>query len=147
MISSSRLAAATVALTLAAWGGAALAQGGDLSRQVEALEPLIFGSGDYGFGVSTERYELTTGQGYSLVVGSTGYHDEYAIVAPAFFRNIWLRKVEADNVEIKTPVLTELEFGGEGEVEIYFVPIVPGEYEMYARGFEGRGNTAIISVK
>ena len=144
---SNKFAAAAAALVLTAWSGAALAQGGDLSRQVEALEPLIFGSGEYGFGVSTERYELTTGQGYSLVVGSTGYHDEYAIVAPAFFRNIWLRKVEAANVEIKTPVLTELEFGGEGEVEVFFVPIVPGDYEIYAKGFEGRGNTAIISVK
>jgi hypothetical protein len=145
-MSSNKLAAAA-ALALTAWSGAVFAQGGDLSRQVEALEPLIFGSGDYGFGVSTERYELTTGQGYSLVVGSTGYHDEYAVVAPAFFRNVWLRKVEAANVEIKTPVLTELEFGGEGEVEVFFVPIVPGEYEIYAKGFEGRGNMAIISVK
>ena len=146
-MSSNKLAAAAAALALTAWSGAALAQGGDLSRQVQALEPLIFGSGEYGFGVSTERYELTTGQGYSLVVGSSGYHDEYAIVAPAFFRNIWLRKVEAAGVEVKTPVLTELEFKGEGEVAVFFVPIVPGEYEIYAKGFEGRGNTAIISVK
>ncbi len=146
-MSPKQLAAAAVALALMASSGAALAQGGDLSRQVETLEPLVFGSGDYGFGASTERYELTTGQGYRMVIGSTGYHDEYAIVAPAFFRNIWLRKVEAGNIEIKTPVLTELEFSGEGEVEIFFVPIVPGEYEIWARGFEGRGNTAVISVQ
>ena len=144
---SSKTFGTTVALALLASSGAALAQGGDLSRQVEALEPLVFGGGDYGFDASVERYDIVTGTGYSLVIGSTGYHDEYAIVAPTFFRNIWLRKVEAGNVEVKASVLNELEFGGEGEVEIYFVPIVPGDYEIYAKGFEGRGNTAIISVK
>ena len=35
---------------------------------------------------------------------------EYAFIAPAFFRNIWIRKVEAGDVEIKSATLDEIEF-------------------------------------
>jgi uncharacterized cupredoxin-like copper-binding protein len=61
------------------------------------------------------------------------------LVAPAFFRNIWIRKVEAGEVEIKAATLDELEFENGGEAELFFVAIKPGTYEFGPKGLMERG--------
>src|SRR3546814_6506326 len=85
--------------------------------------------------VSVKEYSLETGQAYSLLIKSSGVK-EYAIVAPDFFDYIWLRKVEAGGLEIKANSLYEIEFEEEGEAELFFVPIRPGTYELYAKRSE-----------
>lgn len=142
-----RAAAGFAALTfaVAASIGPAAADG-YLATQPEELEDLILGTDTIGFNVSPKEYNLRTGQAYSLLIKSSGFQ-EYAVVAPDFFDFIWLRKVEAGGLEIKANSIYELEFEDEGEAEIFFVPIRPGTYEMFARGLKEKGTVVTINVK
>lgn len=115
----------------------ALAKGYLATRPTE-LPELVLGTDDIGFGMSQKEYQMETGKAYSLVIRSTGAK-EYAFEAPEFFNFIWLRKVEAGDMEIKASHLYELEFEVEGECEIFFVPIRPGRYEFRVRGLEKQG--------
>ena len=72
---------------------------------------------------------------------------ECAWEAPEFANTIWLRKVEAGDVEIKASHLTEIEFEREGEAEIFFVPIRPGSFPWRCRGLEGKGMAGAFVVK
>lgn len=136
---------ALLALGLSLATTAALAAG-DLATRPERLERLVIGTGDSMLGVSVRDFQLETGQSYRLVIEATGMQ-ECAWVAPAFFKNAWLRKIEVGNVEIKAPTLTELEFEREGEAELFFVPIRPGTYEWACAGLEERGVTGTFVVQ
>jgi hypothetical protein len=136
---------------LAVAAGAMLCAGaarseGDLSLKVTKLDELVLGTGEAGYGVSKKSYNLVTGKAYSLKIKSTGAK-ECAWEAPEFSNTIWLRKVEAGDVEIKASHLTEIEFEREGEAEIFFVPIRPGNFPWRCRGLEGKGMTGAFAVK
>ena len=130
---------------LALCSGAARAEG-DLSLKVAKLDELVLGTGEAGFGVSKKNYDLVTGKAYSLKIKSTGAK-ECAWEAPDLASAIWLRKVEAGEVEIKASHLRELEFEREGEAEIFFVPIRPGNFAWRCRGLEGKGMAGAFLVK
>jgi hypothetical protein len=134
-----------VALMLSLYGGIARAEG-DLALKVTKLDDLVLGTGEAGFGVSKKSYDLVTGRAYSLMIKSTG-SKECAWEAPEFANTIWLRKVEAGEVEIKAAYLTELEFEREGEAEIFFVPIRPGKFQWRCRGLEAKGMAGTFAVK
>lgn len=119
---------------------------GNLSVRPTKLEELVLGADKEMYKMSQTEYRLETGKAYSLEVSSTGYQ-EYAFRAPEFFENIWLRKVEAGNMEIKAPMLHELEFETEAEAEIFFVPIKPGKYKFYAAGLEKLGMVGYFIVE
>lgn len=120
---------------------------GDLSIRPVELEELVLGTDkDTGFGVSQTEYELETGKAYSLAISSGGMH-ECAWQAPEFFQAVWLRKVEAGEVEIKAAFLYELEFEQAGEAEIFFVPIRTGRFAWRCRGMEERGMAGTFVVK
>ncbi|GAA0785307.1 copper-binding protein [Marinobacterium sediminicola] len=140
----------TLSLALALSAGAvastpALAEG-DLTTRPERLPDLVLGSEVTDYAMSQTRYEMETGKAYRLKVISSGLK-EYAMQAPEFFSSIYLRKVEAGDMEIKAIALTELEFEQEGEAEIYFVPIKPGEYRFYMSGLEQKGMEGVFSVR
>ena len=132
-------------LALAVTAGAALAKG-DLAVKAEKLEPLVLGSKESDYAMSVREYKLETGKAYRLKIISSGFK-EYAIVAPRFFRDIWVRRVEVDDVQIKAAVIEEIKFDDEGEAELYFVPIRTGFYEFRSRGLEERGMIGKIIVK
>ena len=134
-----------IALGLALCGSSARAEG-DLAVKVTKLDDLVLGTGEAGFGVSQKNYDLVTGKAYSLMIKSTGAK-ECAWEAPEFAKTIWLRKVEAGEVEIKASHLTELEFEREGEAAIFFVPIRPGNFPWRCRGLEGKGMSGAFVVK
>ena len=72
---------------------------------------------------------------------------ECAFVAPEFFQNVWFRKIEVNKVELKIQAVYEIEFEREGEAELFFTPIKPGEYEWACEGFEEKGMKGSITVK
>jgi hypothetical protein len=110
------------------------------------LEPLILGSKDNNFHMEPREYRLKVGQGYRWKIkAETDF--EYALIAPAFFRNIWIRKIEVGTAEIKTATLDEIEFEDVGEAELFFVAIRPGTYEFSLRGMEARGVKGTIIVE
>jgi len=133
-------AVVAIALPLQAQGA------GDLARKCKKLDPLVLGTDEAGFKVSQPKYELETGECYKLEIVSTG-KQEYALRGPEFFRNIWLRKLEAGGMEIKATHLFELEFEDEAEAELYFTPIRPGSYKLAAAGLEAKGTVVTINVK
>ncbi|WP_371345581.1 copper-binding protein [Ancylobacter sp. IITR112] len=136
--------AGTLAALLVTSGAAFAA--GDLTLKPTELKPLELGLGNAGYGVSETKYNLETGKAYSLELSSTG-KKECAWQAPDFFKSIFLRKVEVEEVEIKAIGLTEIEFEKDGEAELFFVPIKPGTYSWYCKGMEERGMKGEFIVK
>lgn len=141
----SKLGSALLAVAMTSTGATALAAG-DLTRKPMALPDLVLGSEVTDYAMSQKSYQLETGQSYKLKIVSSGLK-EYAIEAPQFFTSIFLRKVEVGGMEIKATTLVQLEFEDEGEAEIYFVPIKPGQFPFYARGLEVKGMTGMFEVR
>ena len=131
-------------MSVMAVGEVAMAEG-NLSRRPVALPELELATQD-GFGISQTEYQMETGKAYKLEIRSTGI-EECAFRADEFFRNIWLRKVEAGGLEIKAAQLNELEFETEAEVDIFFVPIKPGRYPYGCKGLEDRGLSGLFIVR
>ena len=132
-------------LLVASIPGAALAEG-YLAQKPEKLPDMVLGLGDAGYGVSQKDYNLTTGKAYRLKIKSTG-KKECAWQAPEFSNFIWLRKVEVNNVEVKASHVYEIEMEREGDADVYFVPIRPGEYAWSCRGLESKGMGGKFIVK
>lgn len=119
---------------------------GDMSRRCKELTKLTFGTDDTGYAVSQKEYNIETGVCYKLEIASTG-NKEYALKGAKFFRNMWVRKIEAGGLEIKAFALDEIEFEREGECELFFTMIVPGTYTLSAAGLESKGTVVTFKVK
>lgn len=141
-----RIAIIAAATSLLALSSAAHAAGGDLATQPIVLDTLEVGTGDNGFGMEPGEFQMQTGQAYHLNIKAVGWH-ECNWEAPSFFKNAWLRKIEAGGMEIKVAQLNELEMDMDGEVDLFFVPIRPGTYSFHCRGLEDRGMTGTFLVQ
>ena len=118
---------------------------GDLAIRAKKLE-LKLGSDKSDYDMSQKVFEMETGKAYWLEISSMGFK-EYEIEAEDFFRNIWIRNIEVAGIEIDTPVIEEIEFEREGEIEIKFVPIRPGEYDFEIEGLQSKGMVGKFIVK
>jgi uncharacterized cupredoxin-like copper-binding protein len=134
-----------LAISLIAMPALARAEG-DLALKPEKLPDMVLGLGEAGFGISQKDFTLSTGKAYRLKIRSTG-EKECAWQAPQFTNFIWLRKIEVNKVEIKASHVYEIEMEREGEAEIFFVPIRPGEYAWGCKGLESKGMTGRFIVK
>jgi uncharacterized cupredoxin-like copper-binding protein len=114
-------------------------------HNLERLE-LVLGSEDNDFHMEPKEFTLTVGQGYRLMIRAESDF-EYGFVAPEFFRNIWIRKVEVGDIEIKGATLDEIEFEDEGDAELFFVAVRPGTFEFGVRGMQERGMVGTITVQ
>ncbi|WP_125461764.1 MULTISPECIES: copper-binding protein [Rhodomicrobium] len=145
-ITNYRRSLAAAACFVGTFGGGEAMAAGSLAAKCETLPKLVFGTDETGYKVSKASYDLETGKCYELEISSTG-NKEYAIRGAEFFRNIWLRKIEVGEVEIKAHSLYELEFEKEGAAEIFFVPIQKGSYSLTAEGLAERGTGTKFNVK
>ena len=118
---------------------------GDLAIRAKKLE-LKLGSDKSDYEMSQKIFEMETGKAYRLEISSMGFK-EYEIEAEDFFRNIWVRSIEIEGIELDTPVINEIEFEREGEIEIKFVPIRPGDYEFEIEGLQSKGMVGKFIVK
>ena len=131
------------ALGLAAMVSApALAEGNLASRATE-LE-LNINTVDLAF--SQAQFDIETGKYYILHVTSDGA-EEIQVVAPELWRNSWINQVVVNDLETTPYGLYGIEFDDEGTFSIGFVPIRPGEYDIYVPGYENRGLTGKFVVK
>lgn len=91
--------------------------------------------------------EFQAGQPYTLTIRNAGAEKHY-FTAHEFYRSIATRKVETDQSEVKAPYLTAIEIYPGMEAELYFVAVVPGEYEFHCQieGHSEAGMTGTISV-
>ena len=118
---------------------------GDLAIRAKKLE-LKLGSEKSDYDMSQKVFEMETGKAYRLETSSMGFK-EYEIEAEEFFRNIWIRNIEVAGIEIDTPVIEEIEFEREGEIEIKFVPIRPGKFDFEIEGLQNKGMVGQFIVK
>ena len=118
---------------------------GDLAIRAKKLE-LKLGSEKSDYEMSQKIFEMETGKAYRLEISSMGFK-EYEIEAEDFFRNIWVRGIEVEGIEIDTPVINEIELEREGEIEIKFVPIRPGDYEFEIEGLQSKGRKGVVIVR
>jgi hypothetical protein len=107
-------------------------------HKLERLTPLQLGSEENPASMEPREYKLKVGKGYRWKIQASDLN-EYALVAPDFFRNIWIRKVEVGGVEIKSATLDEVEFEDGGEAELFFVAVRPGTFEFGPKGMMERG--------
>ncbi|MGK9233292.1 hypothetical protein KXS07_16680 [Inquilinus limosus] len=133
---------AAAAALLLALAGPAAAQGG-LTTRATNLEPLKLSSGKP---FPEKPYELQAGKYYRWTIESDGTA-ELAIVAPEFFRNIWINEVVINKIEVRPLGLDSIEFDDEGAATISFVPIRPGTFTFHAPGTEAAGMRGTFVVK
>ena len=110
---------------------------GDLAIRSKKIE-LRLGSEKSDYEMSQRSINLETGQAYRLEISSMGFK-EYEFEAEEFFKNIWIRKIEVEGVEIQVPTINEIEFEREGEIEINFVPIRTGKFPFEIQGLQNKG--------
>ena len=118
---------------------------GDLSIRSKKLV-LNLGSDKSDYDMSQKIFNMETGKAYRLEITSMGFK-EYELEAEDFFRNIWIRSIEIDGIELDAPVINEIEFEREGEIEIKFVPIRPGEYDFEIERLQSKGMAGKFIVK
>jgi len=118
---------------------------GDLSIRSKKLV-LNLGSDKSDYDMSQKIFNMETGKAYRLEITSMGFK-EYELEAEDFFRNIWIRSIEIDGIELDAPVINEIEFEREGEIEIKFVPIRPGEYDFEIERLQSKGMVGKFIVK
>ena len=104
---------------------------GDPTRRAERLDPTEI---DAASGFSVREYQLETGVYYRWRIVGDGI-EEYEVTAEELFENSWVEKVSVEDMAFAVDGLEEIELGGEDEVDVWFVPIRPGDY---AFGVEGR---------
>jgi len=129
-------AAFVMAPALALAEGNLAADGEDLVLNINTID-LTF---------SQNEWQLETGQYYRIDITSDG-NEEIQVVAPELFRNAWINQIVVNDLEVKSYGLYSIEFDGEGTFNISFVPIRPGEYEIYVPGYENRGLKGKFIVK
>ena len=118
---------------------------GDLAIRSKKIE-LKLGSDKSDYAMSQKVFELETGKAYRLEISSMGFK-EYEFEAEEFFKNIWIRKIEIEGIEIQAPVINEIEFEREGEIEINFVPIRTGEFPFERERLQEKGMIGKFIVK
>jgi hypothetical protein len=131
------------AAALALGAGAAVAEG-NLASDATRLPDLALDSA--ALSVSWTEQELETGQYYRWRIVHDG-GEEFQIVAPDLFRNSWINQVVIDDLEVKPMGLHSVEFDDEGTIDIWFVPIRPGNYDFGVAGFESRGMAGTFVVR
>jgi len=135
-------ATVTAALACLALATVANAQSGLLKKKTK-LEPITLSAGKP---LATKPYELEAGKYYSIKIKADG-SQELGIAGPEFFRNVWVNEIVINDVEVRPLGVDSLEFDGEGEAEISFIPIRPGIFELKIPKTTGDTQKAIFNVK
>ncbi|WP_118133517.1 hypothetical protein [Oceanicella sp. SM1341] len=109
----------------------------------EDLAPITLASGKP---LAEAPYELRSGGYYRIKIVSDG-SAELAIAGPEFFRNIWVNEVVINEIEVRPMGVSSLEFDDEGEAEISFIAIVPGQYTLGIPGARGDTQLAHFTIR
>ena len=107
------------------------------------LAPITVASGKP---LADAPYELKSGGYYRINLIADG-SAEIAIEGPGFFRNMWINEVVINDLEVRPMGLSSFEFDDEGEIELTFIAIVPGRYELRIPGTTGDTQKAIFIVQ
>ncbi|MEL6479620.1 MAG: hypothetical protein AAFR17_20015 [Pseudomonadota bacterium] len=89
---------------------------------------------------------LESGAYYKLKIEADG-SQELALVGPQFFRAIWVNEVVINDLEIRPIGLDSFEFDDEGVIDMSFIAIKPGRYNLRIPGSKGDSQRVAIQIK
>ena len=139
----------TLATTLAAAGAFGTAQAHELGfagllskGNKEELPEINLSSGK----PLGDDMVLKSGTAYELEISSDG-SAELQLAGAGFFRAIWINEVVINDLEVRPFGIESLEFDDEGTMEIEFVAIKPGTYELKIPGTTSENQRIKITIK
>lgn len=91
-------------------------------------------------------YQLQSGGYYRIEIVSDGTQ-EIAVEGPGFFRNVWVNEIVINDLEVRPLGVDSIEFDDEGMVEMSFIAITPGQYDLRIRGTTGETQRANFIVQ
>jgi hypothetical protein len=117
---------------------------GNLASQPTRLEPLVLGDD---LSMSVKEYQLETGKYYNWKITGEG-GEEFLVLAPELFRSSWINQIVINDLEVK-PMggIYGVEFDDAGDIDIWFVPIQPGNFEFWVDGQRERGMVGTFVVR
>ncbi|WP_422366864.1 hypothetical protein [Pelagibius sp.] len=89
---------------------------------------------------------LKSGTYYEIEIEADG-SAELALAGPEFFRAIWIDEIVIEGLEIRPLGLDSVEFDEAGTMEIGFVAIKPGRYELKIPGSTGENQRVEIVIQ
>ena len=89
---------------------------------------------------------LKSGTAYEIEIEADGT-GELALEGAGFFRAIWVNEVVVNGLEIRPYGIDSLEFDEAGTMEIEFVAIKPGRYELKQPGSTGESQRVEIIIE
>ena len=143
------VAAAALAALLAGPAGAAplcddLGFAGLLAAcNKEELPPITVGAGKP---LAEAPWQLRSGVYYEVEITSDG-SQELALAGPEFFRAVWIDEVVINDLEIRPLALDSFEFDDAGTIELSFIAIKPGHFELRIPGSTGETQRVQISIQ
>jgi uncharacterized cupredoxin-like copper-binding protein len=99
------------------------------------------------FSFTPSELTFEAGVPYELKLRNVGQEKHY-FTAHEFYRAIATRKAESVQSEVKVPYFTALEVYPGQEIELYFVPVLPGTFELFCEieGHADAGMRGTITV-
>ncbi len=144
LLLSALLAITLPATAMADDGKPAFGMAGILSnKNKEDLPPIILSSG---MPLSDAPWVLKSGTYYEFEIQGDG-SQELALVGSEFFRAIWIDEIVVEGLEIRPLGLDSIEFDEAGEMEIGFVAIKPGRYNIHVPGSTGDTQRLEITIE
>lgn len=117
---------------------------GNLASNAVRLADMEINSAELTFSVN--EFELETGKYYRWSIVHDG-REEFQLLAPELFRNSWINQVVVNDLEVQPLGLYAVEFDDEGRIDIWFVPIRPGDYAFWIDGYRDRGLSGKFIVR
>jgi hypothetical protein len=113
------------------------------ASNMEELPELTLSSGKP---VSQGPLVLKSGRGYELTIVSDGT-DELGLEGANFFRAIWINEIVVNDLEIRPYGIQSVEFDDAGRMEIEFIAIKPGRYDLRIPGSTGESQRVEITIQ
>ena len=109
----------------------------------EDLPPITLSAG---MPLADAPWRLKSGTYYEFEIKADG-SQELALVGSEFFRAIWIDEIVVEGLEIRPLGLDSVEFDEAGTMEIGFLAIKPGTYEMRIPGSTGETQRLEIVIE
>ena len=107
----------------------------------ETIELALGAGKDFG-----DDVVLQSGAYYEMVITADG-SAELALSGPGFFRAIWIDEIVVNEIEIRPMAIDSLEFDDAGTLELSFIAIKPGRYELGVPGARGDAQKIVIQIE
>lgn len=99
-----------------------------------------------GQNLSEGPWSLQSGAYYEVEIVADG-SQELTLVGPEFFRAVWIDEIVINDLEVRPLGLDSLEFDDAGTVELGFIAIKPGQYELRIAGARGDSQKVKITIQ